>query len=393
LQATVSVSSLSPPPRLWALDRLKVALTFMVIAHHVGQAYGNTGGFWNYENPERWPYLGFFFWVNSSFFMGLFFFISAYFVPGSYERKGGASFLKDKALRFGVPLIIFVLLVNPFLMYVSYINFRGGTLPFLTYYTRIYFGMAPKPAGFIGPIWPDINFGHLWFVEHLLVYAFIYAVWRLVRRCPATPAKVQSGAEAPSDLAILGYAVVLTLVTLLVRTWYPIDDWVFALGFIMSEPAHLPQYLSLFVLGTLAMSRGWLQAIPKARGLRWLWIGIGAIIAGGLVRYHLVTLPQAARGIFMVAAECFIATGLIVGLCTLFRERFNTTTPFWQVLGTDAYGAYLVHVPIVVALQYGTGGMPVGPLPKFLLVTSLGIPLSFFVSHRLRKIPRVDRVL
>jgi glucans biosynthesis protein C len=386
-------ASLPHQPRLWSLDRLKVALTFLVIAHHVGQAYGPTGGFWAYENPERWPYLNFFFWVDSSFFMGVFFFISACFVPGSYERKGARAFLKDKFLRFGVPLLIFVLLVNPVIMYVSYINYRGGTLPFTTYWAQIYFGMGPKPVDFRGPIWPDINFGHLWFVEHLLVYAVIYAAWRFVLRRPETQGPVRNGEEAPGDLAIFGYAVALTLVTLLVRTWYPIDKWIGILGFIMAEPAHLPQYLSLFVLGMVAMRRGWLQAIAKARGLRWLWIGIGATVAAALVRYRFVPFPQSARVIFFATAESFIAAGFLVGLCTLFRERFNTTTLFWQMLGNDAYGAYLVHVPLVVALQYATGGIPLGALPKFLLVTLLGIPISFLVSHYLRKMPGVQRVL
>lgn len=95
----------------------------------------------------------------------------------------------------------------------------------------------------------------------------------------------------------------------------------------------------------------------------------------------------------MVTAESFIAAGLLVGLCTLFREHFNANTPFWQVLGTDAYGAYLMHVPIVVALQYSTSGMPAGPGQKFLLVTLLGIPLSFLASHYLRKLPGAARVL
>jgi len=292
-----------------------------------------------------------------------------------------------------VPLVIFALLVNPVLMYLSYVSFRGGTLPFVTYWTRIYFGMGPKPAGFRGPGWPDINFGHLWFIEHLLVYAVAYAAWRLAWRRPAIPGAVQKGGEAPGDLAILGYAAALTLVTLLVRIWSPIDRWVLMLGFIQTEPAHLPQYLSLFVLGTVAMQRGWLQAIPKARGARWLWIAIGAIVAGGLVLYRVIPFPPAARAIIMVCTESLIAAGLLVGLCTFFREHFNATTPFWQLLGADAYGAYLVHVPIVVALQYATSGMPAGAVPKFLLVTMLGIPLSFLVSHYLRKMPGARRVV
>jgi peptidoglycan/LPS O-acetylase OafA/YrhL len=401
--STVGIASKTAPPafpapsptrrpRLWSLDRLKVFLTLLVIAHHAGQAYG-AGGFWVYENPERWPYLGFFFWVNASFFMGLFFFISAYFFPGSYDRKGAAAFLMDKALRFGLPLLIFALLVNPVLMYLSYINFRGGTLPFAAYYTQIYFGTAPRPAGLKGPGWPEFNVAHLWFIEHLLVYAVIYAAWRLAWRRPANPGQAGSSGDAPGDLAILLYAVGLTLVTMLVRTWYPVNKWVFVLGFIQMEPAHIPQYLSFFILGAIAMRRGWFQAIPKARGLRWLGAGIGATVAGALIIFRIVSFGPTAGLVLMSTAESFVAAGFLVGLCTLFRERFNAASPFWQTLGNDAYGAYLVHVPVVVGLQYAIGGMPAGPVPKFLLVTLVGAPLSFLISRYLRKMPAVSRVL
>ncbi len=33
-----------PTPRFYFLDNLRVALIILVIAHHVGQAYGPTGG-------------------------------------------------------------------------------------------------------------------------------------------------------------------------------------------------------------------------------------------------------------------------------------------------------------------------------------------------------------
>ena len=32
--------------RLYYLDNLRVAVIILVIAHHVGQAYGPTGGWW-----------------------------------------------------------------------------------------------------------------------------------------------------------------------------------------------------------------------------------------------------------------------------------------------------------------------------------------------------------
>jgi peptidoglycan/LPS O-acetylase OafA/YrhL len=38
--------SLMPAHRLFYLDTLRIVLTILVIAHHVGQAYGPTGGYW-----------------------------------------------------------------------------------------------------------------------------------------------------------------------------------------------------------------------------------------------------------------------------------------------------------------------------------------------------------
>ena len=45
--------------------------------------------------------------------MGLFLLISAYFVPGSYDRKGAGRFLKDRLVRLGIPLALYSWVVNP----------------------------------------------------------------------------------------------------------------------------------------------------------------------------------------------------------------------------------------------------------------------------------------
>ncbi|OPY28852.1 MAG: Acyltransferase family protein [Methanocella sp. PtaU1.Bin125] len=78
-------------PRLFYLDNLKVLLIMPVVMHHAGQPCG-PGGDWPIA-PGPLPgidllLMSLFFVVNSAFFMGLFFLISAYFLPGSYDRKG-----------------------------------------------------------------------------------------------------------------------------------------------------------------------------------------------------------------------------------------------------------------------------------------------------------------
>ena len=94
--------------RLLFLDNLKVCLTVLVIFHHAGQAYGDGGG-WAYtpSNPaEVMPWIWHFFSVNAAFFMGLFFLISGYFVPESYDKQGTSVFVQKKLIRLGIPLLV-----------------------------------------------------------------------------------------------------------------------------------------------------------------------------------------------------------------------------------------------------------------------------------------------
>jgi hypothetical protein len=51
--------------------------------------------------------------MNQAFFMGCFFLLAGFFTPGSYDRKGGRSFLADRLLRLGVPLLIYEFVLGP----------------------------------------------------------------------------------------------------------------------------------------------------------------------------------------------------------------------------------------------------------------------------------------
>ncbi|NJO75003.1 MAG: acyltransferase [Leptolyngbyaceae cyanobacterium RM1_406_9] len=93
------------PSHLWFVDNVRIFLTVLVIAHHAGQPYGPTGGMWLVSNLEQADILGAFFATNAAFFMGLFFLISGYFVPGAYARKGTKVFLQERFLRLGVPIL------------------------------------------------------------------------------------------------------------------------------------------------------------------------------------------------------------------------------------------------------------------------------------------------
>jgi len=147
-------------PRAVWIDRLRASLILLVILHHAAITYGASGS-WIYKATEATNVpLTFLAAVNQAFFMGLFFMISGALAPVSLERKGAAAFLGDRAIRLGVPVLVFGLVLGPLTV-----------------------ALASAP---IGEILADTAarilrgsfiLGPLWFPAALLVFSVVFAVW------------------------------------------------------------------------------------------------------------------------------------------------------------------------------------------------------------------------
>ncbi|MFH1081592.1 MAG: acyltransferase [Pseudomonadota bacterium] len=373
--------------RLYYLDNLKVFLIILVITHHVGQAYGSTGGSWFYSYPgERVKLLGLFFGFNASFFMGLFFFISGYFFPPSFDRHGAHKFITDKLIRFGIPLIFAAFFMIPIIEYVKYLNYTNY-IGFTDFYVRHWLTFAPDTALRSGAF----NFGHLWFIEHLLVYSIFYAVIRTVmqRFVPSTSIATTRQANL---CVIIFYVLVLGVITHLLRTtWgFPTDRWIAFLGFIQMEPAHIPQYLSLFIFGILAYRWSFLDSITTSRNILWLVPGIGIFL---ITIVQLYSMGHQAAFFMWEYKEALLCVGVCIGLLALFKTFFNRTGRVMQILSDNAFGAYIFHVPLVVALQYAFDPVQTGAFTLFVVVSFLSIPGSFLISILVRHIPGMKRIL
>jgi peptidoglycan/LPS O-acetylase OafA/YrhL len=354
--------------RLEWIDAVRAFLAILVVVHHAGQPYGGDG-VWPVQEATRSNVLGVFFPVNAAFFMGLFFLIAAYFIPASCDRKGAGAFVRDRAVRLGGPLLIVGLGIFGLTGFFEYRG-DGGTGSFWSFYVRDYVGSL------------QVELGHLWFVAHLLVYAGAYALWRQFsgRRLPVAT----SGDWVPGHRAILTYALALAVVTCVVRIWYPIDRWERLLGIIPTEVAHLPQYLSLFVIGLVAAQHDWLRRIPTATGMTWLGIGLGA----AALRYAYSLWPAARlpgiinqggadwRSLVWSTWEALICAGLCVGLLVLARERFGQPGRVVRMVAARSYAIYILHVFVLVAVQAPLVDVALPPLAKFAIVALVGVPLS-----------------
>src|SRR5476651_672498 len=88
--------------KLFYIDNIKLLLTVLVILHHTFITYGASGGWYFTQKTSLMVALipmTVFVSVNQSFFMGFFFFLSAYFAGPSFDKKGSARFVADRLSR------------------------------------------------------------------------------------------------------------------------------------------------------------------------------------------------------------------------------------------------------------------------------------------------------
>lgn len=333
--------------RLYYLDTLKVMLTILVVFHHAAEAYSPYSA-WVYKpsnKDEMMPLIWHFNSVNAAFFMGLFFFIAGYFVPRSYDKQGVWVFVKKKLLRLGIPVVL--------------------VTAFLTYATG------------------QLEVGHLWYVESLLLFCLIYA---LVRRF-VSPVHVKSNVSLWGLLAV---ALVMGVGGYFIRQVSPQDNWIWVLGFIHIEPAHYLQYVIMFVLGILAYRGQWLTEIKNRTGAISLLIG-SSLAIGDYVRNdgEWNNFVYQWFGIY----ESLLCVFFSVGLLWLFREFVNMTNAFQNWCSQQAYGAYVIHLFVLLAVQNATDSVMLPGIVKFLIIGSVASIISFVITYLLRLIPGVKKVL
>ena len=337
--------------RLYSLDNLKVCLTVLVIMHHAGQAYGEGGG-WAYtpsNTAEFMPWIWHFFSTNAAFFMGLYFFISGFFVPRSFDKQGAKQFVQKKLLRLGIPLL-----------------FMGAIISVL--------------AG-------KLEIGHMWFVESLLVFCLIYA---LIRQW-VSPVD-NSCISKPTIIGLLIVALVMGIGSYFIRQVSPQDHWIWPFGIIPlpMEPAHYLQYVMMFVLGILAYRFQWLDKMNNSTGFITLLIGV-ALALGNYLRDGGLWNDFVWQwfGIYESLMCVFICFGLI----WLFREFVSGTSRFWQWCAAQSYGAYVFHLILMIILQNVVDSIWMGAFGKFFFIGVVTTILAFLLTWIVRMIPGVKRVL
>ena len=369
--------------KLAYIDHLKVILTVLVILHHAAVTYGAPGS-WYYS--QKTELLGVaipmtaFVAVNQAFFMGFFFFLSALFVPSSYDKKGPAKFIADRLLRLGIPLFFYSFVLSPFLSYMNY-NYTG-THTKITYMQFL--------GGFDG--W--IDFGVMWFVAALLIFTLLYAIWRVVSD------KQKSISQMPSISQILIFAIIIGIISYGVRIVFPVGRVLEPLGF---QLGHFPQYIAFFILGLVAARSKWLSAVDYKMGKRMLIVSLCLIFIGFPLFFVIQRSLNFPIEYFNVGGhwqslwyaiwEQLVGFSLVTTLLCIGKFRWNNPSTFLSKLPRSTYAVYIFHPLVLIALSVSIHSWTLEPGLKFLIVGPLSVIGAFLLGALLVKMPGVNRII
>lgn len=373
--------------RLLYIDNVRTFLTILVLLHHIMIVYAGSGS-WIYTERRQdlvTEIVGSIFCaVNQAFFMGLFLLISAYFVPGAYDRKGARRFWKDRLLRLGIPLLVYSWLVQPPFVYWFLRTTEGLHGSLWDFYPR-YFSYGNL-----------IGAGPLWFIETLLIFTLFYALWRQVARW--RPVELPLQTSFPSNRSLALFALLMALGSFGVRLKFPMG-WYYAP--LNLQIPFFAQYIAMFIVGLLAYRRGWLVSMPDATGRYWLRVaGVtllmyvpGALLGGALESDAPFQGGGHWQALYLALWESFMCLGLSLGVLYLFRRRADRQGSVARFFSRAAYAAYIVQVPVITAVALLFRDLAFHPLLKFALTSLVVVPLCFGIGELLRRLPYAERVL
>ena len=91
--------------------------------------------------------------------------------------------------------------------------------------------------------------------------------------------------------------------------------------------------------------------------------------------------------------ESLLCVFFSFGLLWLFREFVNGTNAFQSWCSQQAYGAYVIHLFVLLAVQNATDSIMLPGIVKFFIIGIVASIISFVITYLLRLIPGVKKIL
>ncbi|MDE3174171.1 MAG: acyltransferase [Gemmatimonadota bacterium] len=389
---TTTIASPPPPPdraaapapaRLPYVDALRVLALAGVVVVHVAQVF-NPADEWHIQNPERAPWAGALAALMAPWIMPLFFVVAGIATWHSLARRSNREFLAERARRLLLPLVVGTLLFVPPQVYLErrlHGEFGGSFLRFLPHF---FDGIYPKG---------NLSWHQLWFLAHLFAYSVallpLFRYWQSPR---GSSAMRRLAGFARTRTGLLALALPLILERQLLWGLFPerhmlAADWsnhalllvAFAYGFAVAGAPALAASIDRYWRGLAAVGAAISSLLIAA-----VWVGA--------VPFHLPP-PYAPRYLGFWTLYAIDAWAWIVALLGAGRRWLRTESA--AVRAGRRYGLawYVLHQPILLALAYGIVQWRLDVFPKFVLLLTGTVVLTWVAGLAGERVPGLRLVL
>ena len=371
------------PERLHALDAVRGFALLLGVALHAALSYlPGAKGFWIVADDSSLALAGLFYWIHL-FRMTLFFLIAGFFGRLLLERLGLRAFVRDRLRRILAVLACAWPLVFPAIVMVlvgATAVQHGGTLP-----------PTPPPPPMTAHTFP---LTHLWFLYVLaMFYAGALAVRGVVGLLDRKGAFMQRVDDVARVLAGPAAAFVLALPAALALA--TTAKWPMWFGVPTPDTGLYPNLAALVSYG-VAFASGWLlqrqpALLSNIARMRWqqlllACVGTAACMAMvGLVPAFAPAADDARKWLYALtyAITGWAWTLALLGLALRYLSGYSATRRY---LSDASYWIYLVHLPLVMALQVWTSRLALPWWCEFPLLLAVAVALMLgsyecFVRH------------
>lgn len=369
----------SSPERLHALDALRASALLLGVVLHATLSFFPTDGVWMIADTNRSPVMSGLFMVIHTFRMPLFFLLAGFFGRMVYRRMGAGRFALSRLKRIALPFVSFYPIIFPMIVAL-----------FIWALTAMY---GPLPEGEAPPLnWRTVPLSHLWFLYVLMLIYPVAIIWALI--AGALPGSEVLGKlidKSISGLAATPMLVVLPagLVAALIFTdtsgpvWFGVRSP--DTGLLPNTPA-LVTFPFAFALGwVMQRQMGLLDQLKRVwtlnLGLAVLGV-VGCFVLAGVTPDLMQVLSPLEKAGFGLAYGVAM-WGFIFGFIGLFQTLMNRPSRVWRYLADSSYWVYLMHLPLVIALQIWMFDWALPAEVKVLLILGISLPILLISYHLL----------
>lgn len=365
--------------RIHAMDNLRALAMLAGVVFHAALAYSPLmHAVWPAADAGRSIFVDVFAWFTHMFRMPLFFVVAGYFAALLVVRRGIGGMFRNRCMRVLLPLLVFLPLV---LFSMDWLTVNAAAT--VTH---------PSPAlalirGYVeehGALPTMPGWAHLWFLFYLMLFTVL--VWVVSALGLGRMGKKIANLHP----AWLAASVPVLLVPALASAGIP---WP-APEFVIPALWALAFFGIYFALGYRLFHH--VDMLDRLRPLSSVLL-IGAVIAYALLFWStdgfVMARPASPRHVLHALLEACAGFWMTLWCLLAARQWLAGKNATMRWLADASYWVYLVHLPLLLAIQYRLLDVQCHWSAKFAIATSSTLALSFTSYQLLVRYTLLGRLL